>query len=369
MQKEKVLVAMSGGTDSSAVCIMLQEMGYEVVGMTMRVWDLPRQFKEGKEEPDFILQARHLAERLGIEHHTTDVRAEFRETVVEYFLNEYTQGRTPNPCVLCNLRFKFRLLTELADTLGCQYIATGHYVRTREHNGNEYLLMGDDIKKDQSYFLWRLPQSTLKRCIFPLGKMTKPEVRQYLHEKGFPANAQQKESMEVCFVENDYRDFLKQQRPELEQEVNGGCYVDAAGRKLGIHQGVPFYTVGQRKGLGIALGYPAYVLRLNAIKNTIVLGKEEDLKAQALLCDTYQFVCPKDMNDPNLSVRIRYHSRPVPCRIRPLENNLLLVTTTHEVQAVTPGQSAVFYIGDRLVGGAVITSQKGIGGILAASKE
>ena len=381
----RILVAMSGGVDSSAVCLLLQEQGYEVVGMTMRVWDLPRQFTHAATadgtlpacaqgqvaddalEPDFILSARTLAERLGIEHHVVDVREEFRDTVVRYFLDEYEAGRTPNPCVLCNRAFKFRLLAELADRLGCPLMATGHYVQTQEHNGHTYLLMGDDVRKDQSYFLWRVPQEVLGRMRFPLGTMEKPDVRAYLDRCGFAVRARQAESMEVCFVENDYRDFLRQQRPATAARVDGGYFVDTGGKRLGTHHGVPFYTVGQRKGLGIALGQPAYVLRLNAEKNTIVLGSETDLSTHHLLVEHLECVSRDEvLGSETLTVRIRYHSQPVACCVQILDDGRCLVTTSQSVSAVSPGQSAVFYIGRRLVGGAIIASQRGIGGILAA---
>lgn len=367
MKKGRVLVAMSGGIDSSAVCLMLQEQGYEVVGMTMRVWDLPRQFSLGADLPDFIRDARDLAMRLGIEHHIVDVREAFRKDVVSYFIEEYAQGRTPNPCVVCNRKFKFKLLADMCNELHCDYMATGHYVDTVTHEGRTYLLMGEDVKKDQSYFLWRVPQDTLNRCLFPLGKMEKTEVRAYLKHKGFEVKSRQGESMEICFVENDYRTFLKEQCPDLASRVDGGSYVDAMGKKIGTHHGVPFYTVGQRKGLGIALGYPAYVLRLNVEKNTIVLGKEEDLLTNAVVVENAQIVHDAEFrNSDELTVRIRYHSQAVACRVYALENERWLVLTKQAVSAVTPGQSAVFYIGRRLVAGAFIASQKGVGGLLAA---
>lgn len=362
MQEKKVLVAMSGGIDSSAVCLMLLDQGYEVIGMTMRVWDLPRQFSSGNEQPDFIVKAQNLAHRLGIEHHVIDVRESFRNTVVDYFLNEYRSGRTPNPCVLCNKQFKFRLLAELADRLKCPHIATGHYVRTQHKDGFTYLMMGDDLRKDQSYFLWRVPQAILSRCLFPLGTTEKSEVRKYLRQKGFEWESQQSESMEICFVENDYRDFLREQMPHLAKEVEGGFFVDVTGRKLGSHKGVPFYTVGQRKGLGIALGHPAYVLRLNAEKNTVVLGEEKDLLTNAFFVENTEIIQEEEFfNATDLTVRIRYHSQPVHCSVEKLESNRMLVRTPQPVSAVTPGQSAVFYIGQRIVGGAIIASQKGIG--------
>ncbi len=360
---KRVLVGMSGGIDSSAVCLLLQQAGYEPVGMTMRVWDLPRQFQDGADEPDFLLRARRLAERLHMEHVTADVRREFKDGVVAGFVQEYLAGRTPNPCVMCNRTFKFRLLEEWADRLDCAYVATGHYVRTRCLNGRTYLLMGDDVRKDQSYFLWQVPQRILQRCLFPLGGMEKPQVRRFLEEQGFVPEARQGESMEVCFVEHDYRDFLRQQVPDIDSRVAGGSFVDTTGRKLGTHAGYPFYTVGQRKGLGIALGHPAFVLRINAEKNTVVLGEEKDTYASCLLVEDARVVDEAEFwQNDGLSVRIRYHSRPVPCRVERLEGDArLLVRTAQPVSAVTPGQSAVFYIGERLVGGAVIASQKGLG--------
>jgi tRNA-specific 2-thiouridylase len=359
----RVLVAMSGGVDSSAVCLLLRDAGHEVVGMTMRVYDLPQQFTENNDEPDFIIKARRLAQHLGIEHHVVDVREEFRRTIVQNFLDEYSNGRTPNPCVLCNRDFKFRLLSEMAQQYHCELMATGHYVKKVVHDHKHFLLLGDDLRKDQSYFLWRVPQDTLQRCIFPLGEMEKTEVRKYLDAKGFEVHAKQSESMEICFVEADYRDFLRQQRPELAETVRGGNFVDNSGRKLGEHLGVPFYTVGQRKGLGIALGKPAYVLRLNAAKNTIVLGDEADLLTSVFFIEDPVFVDEAEaFAHEALTVRVRYHSKPVACRMERLpDTHLILVRTQQPVSAITPGQSAVFYIGNRLVGGAIIANQKGIG--------
>ena len=361
--KKKILVAMSGGVDSSAVCLMLQEQGYEVKGFTMRVFDLPRQFAEGSDEPDFVRSARALARRLGIEHHVADVREAFRDEVVRYFLDEYEQGRTPNPCVRCNRRFKFRLLEEWADRLGCPEMATGHYVRLRRDDaGNACLLTGLDPRKDQSYFLWQVPQSALRRCRFPLGELTKQQVRDYLAARGFTLEARRGESMEVCFVEGDYRDFLRAQRPGLAGRVDGGHYVNRLGQTLGSHRGVPFYTVGQRKGLGIALGHPAYVVRLNAAKNTIVLGGEADLLTTNFFVEQLCTTCiERLLAADDLAVRIRYHAQPVPCCLDPLPDGRCIVRTALPVSAVAPGQSAVFYAGPALLGGAVIASQKGIG--------
>ena len=367
-QKDKrVLVGMSGGIDSSATCIMLQEQGYEVVGMTMRTWDVASQFATPEqEEPDFILEARALAERLGIEHHVADVREEFKQVIVKYFIDEYMQGRTPNPCVMCNPLFKERLLCEWADKTDCAWISTGHYCRLEERNEHLYIIAGDDVTKDQSYFLWRLPQDILRRFIFPLGNYTKQQVREYLNEKGFESKAKGGESMEVCFIEGDYRDFLRQQVPDLDTKIGPGYFVDSKGVKIGQHKGFPYYTIGQRKGLGIALGHPAHVLRINAEKNTVMLGTAEDLKTEYMLVEDAMIIDQQELLEcPNLTVRIRYRSKPIPCQVLPLENGQMLVRFLGEASAIAPGQSAVFYDGQRVLGGAFIASQRGIFKVIA----
>ena len=362
MSDKKVLVGMSGGIDSSAVCIMLQEQGYEVVGVTMRTWDVSSAFSSPEqEEPNFILEARALAKRLGIEHHVADVREEFKQVIVKYFIDEYMQGRTPNPCVMCNPLFKERILCEWADKTGCYWISTGHYCRLEERNGNQYIVAGDDMTKDQSYFLWRLPQEILRRFLFPLGNYTKQEVREYLKEKGFETKAKGGESMEVCFIEGDYRDFLRQQIPDIDTKIGPGFFVDNKGVKIGQHKGFPYYTIGQRKGLGIALGHPAHVLRINAEKNTVMLGTADDLKAEYMLVEDAMITDMQELLEcPNLTVRIRYRSKPIPCQVQSLENGQMLIHFLDEASAITPGQSAVFYDGQRVLGGAFIASQRGI---------
>ena len=366
-KEKRVLVGMSGGIDSSATCIMLQEQGYEVVGVTMRTWDVASQFATpSQEEPNFILEARALAERLGIEHHVADVREEFKQVIVKYFIDEYMQGRTPNPCVMCNPLFKERLLCEWADKMDCAWISTGHYCRLEERNGYLYIIAGDDVTKDQSYFLWRLPQEILRRFIFPLGNYTKQEVREYLKDKGFEAKAKDGESMEVCFIEGDYRDFLRQQIPDIDTKIGPGYFVDSKGVKIGQHKGFPYYTIGQRKGLGIALGHPAHVLRINAEKNTVMLGTADDLKTEYMLVEDALLIDADEvLQCENLTVRIRYRSKPIPCQVLPLEDGTMLVRFLDEASAIAPGQSAVFYDGQRVLGGAFIASQRGIYKIIA----
>ena len=364
MTKDKrVLVGMSGGIDSSAACIMLQEQGYEVVGVTMRTWDIPSHFSSPEQEqPDEIVEAQAVAARLGIEHHVADVREEFRKVIVQYFIDEYMRGRTPNPCVMCNPLFKERILCEWADRTGCQWIATGHYCQIEKRNGHCYIVTGDDATKDQSYFLWKLPQEILERMLLPLGGMTKETVREYLAQKGFEAKAKGGESMEICFIDKDYRDFLRAHCPDIDKRIGPGWFVDSKGLKLGQHKGFAYYTIGQRKGLGIALGEPAYVLKINPEKNTVMLGNADQLKTEYMLVEPP--VAP-DIEEllicPNLSVRIRYRSRPIPCQVLQLpDNGYLLVKFATEASAITPGQSAVFYDGNRVLGGGFIASQQGI---------
>ena len=347
---KRVLIGMSGGIDSTATCLMLREQGYEVIGLTMWVWG---------DEP---VEARQLAEAMGIEHHIADEREGFRKTVVQYFIDEYRNGRTPNPCVICNPLFKFRVLAEWADKLGCPYIATGHYTRLEERDGRIFICVGDDEKKDQSYFLWRLGQDVLKRCIFPLGTYTKQQVRDYLRDKGYALKAEEGESMEVCFIPGDYRDFLREHCPEIDREIGSGWFVNAEGVKLGEHKGYPYYTIGQRKGLEIALGKPAYVLKINPQKNTVMLGDADQLKTSWMLAEREVLVDEAEVfGNPDLCVRIRYRSKPIPCNVRRLDDGRLLVHFREEASAIAPGQSAVFYVGRRVVGGAFIASQRGIG--------
>lgn len=360
MEKERVLVGMSGGIDSTAACLLLQEQGYEVVGLTLRLCD---DGGDGNDASSAVQEARAVADRLGIEHHVRDERDAFRSVIMQGFADEYLAGRTPNPCVLCNPRFKFRLLLEEADRLGCSRIATGHYVRLAGDSRQPLLREGRDGTKDQSYFLWRVPVPTLARCLFPLGDLTKQQVRDYLAARGLGAKAADGESTDICFVPNDYRDFLRRQVPDIDERIGEGDFVDYAGRKLGHHAGYAYYTVGQRKGLGIALGYPAYVLKTNPDRNTVMLGREEELLTQHMLVED---LCvhpsvPSLAAVEALAVRIRYRSRPVPCTLeREVQPGLWLVRFPSPVSAVTPGQSAVFYRGDELVGGAFIANQRGI---------
>lgn len=350
MAGKSVLVGMSGGIDSTAVCCMLQEQGYSLRGLTLVTCDASLRA---------AADAANLARRLGIEHHVVDIREEFRRAVVQPFIDSYLQGFTPNPCVNCNPAIKFKVLEEWADKLGCEYIATGHYVQLKTIDEKVYICTGSDHRKDQSYFLWRLTQGQLRRVLFPLGNMEKSDVLLYLKERGFEEVAREGESMEVCFIPGDYRDFLRANVPGIDTKYGGGAFVDSAGRVIGRHAGFPFYTIGQRKGLGIALGYPAYVLKINAAKNTVMLGKEEQLQTSYMLLDEPSWVGGAPCE--NLQVRVRYRSRAIACEppVKVAEG-LWLLHFSESVSAVTPGQSAVFYSDNMIVGGAFIASQRGI---------
>lgn len=353
LAEKSVLVGMSGGIDSTATCHLLLSQGYKVMGLTFITCDAGE---------SAAISAKELAKRLGIEHHIADVRDEFRKLVIEPFIENYLTGLTPNPCVICNPLVKFRLLEEWADKLGCEYIATGHYVKVVSENADAekkyYIVTGDDDRKDQSYFLWRLTQKQLSRLLLPLGGMDKPSVVEYLKQNGFDALAKAGESMEVCFIPGDYRDFLKENVPDIEKRYGNGSFVDCEGRVLGKHKGYPFYTVGQRKGLGIALGYPAYVVKINPAKNTVMLGTEEQLVTRYMLVNEPQWVAGVP---ENLTVRVRYRSRPVKCDApEPVGDGRWLVRLCESVSAITPGQSAVFYSGNTVVGGAFIADQRGI---------
>ena len=278
-----MLVAMSGGIDSTVTALMLNDQGYEVVGITMKTWDYASS-GSGKKETgccnlDSFNDARMAAVQHGFPHFVLDIREEFGDFVIDNFVDEYLAGRTPNPCVMCNTHIKWRALLKRADALGCDFIATGHYQKiTRHTNDRYYISRGVDDNKDQSYVLWGLQQDLLARTILPLASFHKPEIRQMALDYGYPELARKNESYEICFVpDNDYRGFLKHRIPGLQESVEGGNFVDKNGKVLGKHKGYPFYTIGQRKGLEVTFGRPVYVTGIHPESNTIVLGDEDEL--------------------------------------------------------------------------------------------
>jgi tRNA-specific 2-thiouridylase len=286
-KKGRVLVAMSGGIDSSIAAIMLHEQGYEVIGMTMKTWDYSTSGGNKKETGccslDSINDARNIAVNLGFPHYIIDIREEFGDYVIDHFTSEYLEGRTPNPCVLCNTHIKWDSLLRRADQLDCEFIATGHYARIRLENVRYVVSRGKDLQKDQSYALWGISQESLSRTIFPLGDLHKTDIKALALQKGLFELASKSESYEICFVpDNDYRGFLRRRVAGLEEKVAGGAFVLETGEVVGSHEGYPFYTVGQRKGLGIALGYPVYVTEIQKETNRVVLGTFDELSRDGM---------------------------------------------------------------------------------------
>jgi tRNA-specific 2-thiouridylase len=358
--KGKVLVAMSGGIDSTVAALMLHKQGYEVVGITMKTWDYAASGGSKKETGccnlDSFNDARQAAVEHGFAHYILDIREEFGDFVIENFVEEYLAGRTPNPCVLCNTHIKWRALLKRADALGCDHIATGHYAKIRQHeNGRFVISKAIDHTKDQSYVLWGLQQGLLSRTLLPLGGYKKTAIRQMALDFGYPALAKKQESYEICFVpDNDYRGFLKRKVPELENKVAGGYFVDKNGSILGKHKGYPFYTIGQRKGLDIALGKPVFVTHINPENNTVTLGDEEDLDQQEMLVGKLNLIKYEQLSEGmEATTKIRYKDAGTLSTLYP-EGNNCKVRFYESAKGVAPGQSAVFYEGDDVLGGGII---------------
>ena len=360
MVKKRVLIGMSGGIDSTGAAILLQEQGYELVGATFRTFDPPTPLEteneNGKTEKgccseDSITEAQRMAATLGIEHHILDFRATFREHVIANFVSEYACGRTPNPCVMCNSHIKWGKLMQAAKEYGCDFIATGHYAQIAEHRGHYYLKNAVDTHKDQTYFLWMLTEENLRKTIFPLGGLTKTEVRQIALEHGFEKLSKKAESQEICFVpNNDYRSFLSAQGVKVE----AGNYVDGSGKILGMHHGYCHYTIGQRKGLGIALGSPKHVTHIDATNNTVTLGDHDELYTQEVHASNFRLRDIEWLKEsPKVEARIRYKSPAIKGQLT-IQDGQLLMHFDEPVWGVAPGQSLVVYKDGLLVGGGII---------------
>ncbi|OYU96121.1 MAG: tRNA 2-thiouridine(34) synthase MnmA [Bacteroidetes bacterium B1(2017)] len=364
-KKGRILVAMSGGIDSTVAAVMLAEEGYEVVGITMKTWDYQNSGGSKKETGccslDSINDARSIAVQYGIHHLILDIRDEFGDYVIDNFIEEYLAGRTPNPCVLCNTHIKWEALLKRANQLDCEFIATGHYAQIRQENNRYVVSRGLDHHKDQSYVLWGLSQESLARTKFPLGGFHKTDIKQMALDKGFTELANKSESYEICFVpDNDYRGFLKRRVDGLEERVDGGLFVNREGKVLGKHRGYPFYTVGQRKGLEIALGEPMFVLEIKPDTNTVVLGREEELQRNGMWVRNINLQKYESILSPMESLtKVRYKDAGALATISQ-EENRMKVDFHSLVKGIAPGQSAVFYEGNDVIGGGWIQSSRDI---------
>jgi tRNA-uridine 2-sulfurtransferase len=345
-----VAVAMSGGVDSSVAAALLVQRGFTVIGLTMRLFC----YADGNRAKsccslDSIAAARQACDKLGIPHYMVDCEKQFARDVIDYFVKEYQHGRTPNPCVACNQKVKFGLLLDKARALGCQCIATGHYARVRKHAGRPVLARGIDRQKDQSYFLWPLTRKTLLHVLFPLGELTKPQVREEASKRGF-ISAVRPESQEICFVQNGtYADFLRKRI-----KLVPGNIVDIKDNILGQHRGIINYTIGQREGLGISLGKPQYVLEIDAQRNRIVVGDDHLLRAKECTVSDVNWILPRPQRAVKALVKIRHQHKGAKATIKPVEEKKAQIVFDEPQRAVTPGQSAVFYKVDLVLGGGII---------------
>lgn len=359
----KVLVAMSGGVDSSVTAALLQKQGYEVEGITITTIKIdstcqPNYSESGCCSFSGVKDASEVCKIIGIKHYVVDLTEGFKKNIIDNFIKEYLNGRTPNPCVLCNPLIKWGEMLKKADSLGCYYFATGHYAKVNysAELNRFYLSKSKDKHKDQTYFLWNLAQEQLKRTILPLGNLLKTEVRQLAKDFGLPVY-NKSESQEICFIpNNNYSDFIKNYYPEITKRFNNGLII-YKGDVIGKHSGYPFYTIGQRRGLGSHFNKPIYVKSINASNNTIEVGLEEDLYSEGLIASSYNIIkYDKLPTERDYIVKIRYKDSGINAKCNFTVNNKLKIKFYEKRRAITPGQSAVIYEGEDLIGGGIIDS-------------
>ena len=347
---KSVIVGMSGGVDSSASAALLKKEGYRVVGVTMKLWN-GEQADGGCCSFSAIDDAKKVADTLGIEHYVMDCEDNFEHNVVKYFINEYKCGRTPNPCVECNKHIKFNALLELADKIGIDYIATGHYAKTETKNGRHLLVRPEDRRKDQTYFLYNMTQEQLKRTLFPLYGVTKDETRKIAEEIGLEV-AEKPDSQDICFIpDGDYVKFITWRDGSMPE----GNFVDIEGNILGKHKGIMNYTIGQRKGLGIALNRPMYVTKIDPNNNTVVLGHDGSQLKTELYAHSINMIAFDKIEKPfECTAKIRYNAPDVPCTVYPYETGFR-VEFRQPQKSVTPGQMVVLYDNNIVIGGGIIS--------------
>ncbi len=360
--RPRVVVAMSGGVDSSVAAALLARQGYDVIGMMMRLWSEtgvgPAAPANRCCTPDQMADARRVADKLDIPFYVLDVQQHFRQSIVQFFIDEHAAGRTPNPCVECNRQIRFTYLLERAMALGADYLATGHYARVESIGGRHHLLQGIDTHKDQSYVLHVLQQNHLARVLFPIGEYTKAEVRELARELGLPVAAKQ-ESQDLCFLnDGDYRRFLREHNPQSQRP---GPIVDIHGHELGRHEGLPFYTIGQRKGLGIAAAEPLFVLGKDAERNALVVGLREALGIRQLSAERVNWINGAPSEPIPAQVKIRYKAPAVAAVVTPGAGDCALVQFNEPIYGATPGQAAVFYDEATCLGGGIIAQTEDSG--------
>jgi tRNA-specific 2-thiouridylase len=352
----RVVVAMSGGVDSSVAAALLVEEGYEVIGLMMRLWSEPSTGQQGNQNrcctPDQMADARRVARHLKIPFYVIDVQQRFYDSVVRYFIDEHVAGRTPNPCIECNRQIRFSYLLERALAMGAEFLATGHYARIRRSGANFELLQAKDSGKDQSYVLHVLGQKELAHVLFPVGDYTKDDVRQLAVAEGLPV-AHKSESMDLCFLaDGDYRRFL---RESTDQPALPGPMLDRSGEVIGQHMGLANYTVGQRKGLGLAVGHPLYVLAKDSQRNALIVGDAVHLAQSTLHVERVNWVSGAVPVEPfTARVKIRYRAQAVPAAVTPVGEDEAAVQFSESVTGATAGQGAVFFDGERCLGGGII---------------
>lgn len=353
---KRVVVGMSGGVDSSVTAHLLKEQGYEVIGMTMQIWqeDAPDDNSGGCCGLSAVDDARRVCQKLDIPHYVVNFRSDFKKHVIDYFLDEYQNARTPNPCIACNRYVKWESMLQKALQIGADYIATGHYARViqDEATGRFALKQSKSLAKDQTYALYNLTQDQLKHTLMPLGDYTKDEVRAIAKEIGL-AVATKPDSQEICFVPDDnYAGYIEEATGE---PCKPGNFVDKSGKVVGKHKGIIHYTIGQRKGLGLSMGKPVFVQKLDPAKNEVVVGDNEDLFKTTVTANMLNFM-PFEKLEGSLrcSGKIRYNQRPEPCTIRMIDEETLICEFDEKQRAITPGQALVLYNGEELIGGGTI---------------